>query len=642
MKKIVLCFFPLVAILFFSCTNAAFLKAAKIYNVKFVTNGGSEVKEIYTNEISEIPYTQKENCEFGGWYTKSDLSEEAITFPFKVEKEITLYAKWLQKYSVQFETNGGSKVPNQITSTLETSPLSFKNDFALEGWYENADLSGGKISFPYAVTKETILYAKWLKTYNAIFDANGGIEVSPRKTALISESPKTSKNGFSFAGWYLSQEFSGEAISFPYEMTDDTTFYAKWAQIFTVNFETNGGSALPPMQTGWIENAPKSTKADASFGGWYFDADLKDKVEFPCEIKSDTTLYAKWTPIQCTITYNANGAKSGNPPKTDTADKGSAYTVQGNTGNLTKTGEAFTKWNTKADGRGTSYAPGAAMTVTEDVTLYAQWGKDYAQMIDVTGGTFTMGKDSSGSDVKHQVTLNDFRIAAYEVTYELWSEVYSWAKENEYTLINAGKGVTSNDKYTDFEPATLISWNMAVVWLNAYSEMKGLEPVYYYNGKILRDYSALGESTAITFDATKNGYRLPTEAEWEFAAGGGNYEFRDDLTYATTNANSKIDDFAWYSGNAGSETHPVGTKKPNYLGIYDMSGNVEEWCWDYDGGYSKDAQNNPKGPASGSYRIIRGGCYNSYYAYCKIRYRNYDNQTYIGDGCGLRIAQNAK
>ena len=147
MKKIVLCFFPLVAILFFSCTNAAFLNAAKIYNVKFVTNGGSVVKEIYTNEISEIPYTQKENCEFGGWHTKSDFSEEAITFPFKVKNEMTLYAKWLQKFLVQFETNGGSKVPNQITATLETSPLSFKTISRLKAGTKTRICRAGKFHF---------------------------------------------------------------------------------------------------------------------------------------------------------------------------------------------------------------------------------------------------------------------------------------------------------------------------------------------------------------------------------------------------------------------------------------------------------------------------------------------------------------
>ena len=127
-------------------------------------------------------------------------------------------------------------------------------------------------------------------------------------------------------------------------------------------------------------------------------------------------------------------------------------------------------------------------------------------------------------------------------------------------------------------------------------------------------------------------FRLPTEAEWEFAARGGN-----GSRHTQYSGSSRIDDVAWYYGNSGNKTHPVKTKQPNELGIYDMTGNVGEWCQDWFGSYNSSAQTNPTGASSGSYRVSRGGSWNCNPRRCRSSFRGYYALHYGGDNHGLRL-----
>ncbi len=163
---------------------------------------------------------------------------------------------------------------------------------------------------------------------------------------------------------------------------------------------------------------------------------------------------------------------------------------------------------------------------------------------------------------------------------------------------------------------------------NKLSQREGLEPCYTING------------TDVTCDFTKNGYRLPTEAEWEYAARGG----KKSHGYKFSGSNS-FDDVAWFIDNSGDETHDVGTKQPNELGIYDMNGNVWEWCWDWFASdyYSSSPQDNPRGPDSGFHRVVRGGsCHNYAYRLISLSHRgdlNPDHTDYI---FGFRILRAKK
>jgi len=202
-------------------------------------------------------------------------------------------------------------------------------------------------------------------------------------------------------------------------------------------------------------------------------------------------------------------------------------------------------------------------------------------MVIVTGGTFRMGSnENSDEQPVHSVMVDSFWIRMNEVTQKEWQSVMG-------TNPSVFKG--------EDLPVENVSWYDAVKFCNKLSEQDGYAPVYTING------------TQVTCDFTKNGYRLPTEAEWEYAARGGDQS--RGYTYAGSDSVGTV---AWYWDNSGKKTHPVGTKQPNELGLYDMSGNVWEWCWDrYDGNYyAQSPSKNPKGPSSGASRVRRGGSWN--------------------------------
>ena len=205
-----------------------------------------------------------------------------------------------------------------------------------------------------------------------------------------------------------------------------------------------------------------------------------------------------------------------------------------------------------------------------------------ANMVKVEGSTFTMGATpEQGNDAyeyerpAHQVTLSDYYIGRYEVTQKEWQAVM---------------GDNPSKFYGDNLPVDYVSWNDCQDFINKLNQLTGLK------------------------------FRLPTEAEWEFAARGG----KQSKGYKYSGSDN-IGVVAWYTGNSGGKTHQVGTKEPNELGIYDMSGNVWEWCGDWYGSYSSSAQTNPTGPSSGSSRVLRGGSWNSNARYCRVSNRYYGN-----------------
>ena len=692
---------------FLSCENQFFKEAAGIYEVNFESNGGTKVSTVNTDRIVFSPVTSKNNCEFLGWYETFNFAGNAVSFPYEPKKNTVLYARWNQKYTVHFETNGGTAVSDFIGNEILSAVTPFKEDYTFAGWYLNSDFSGDAVSFPFTLNANITLYARWNKNYTVSFNANGGTEVSSIKTGILQEIPFTEKENYEFAGWYENSSLSGEKITVPYTVKQDITLYAKWLPTylvtletdggseiasfrartiesvqepeksgftfiewyldsglnnkadfpltiskdttlyavykknFTVTFETNGGSEVNSVSSYIVKESPETTKANKSLSGWYLDSECKDenKVTFPFYPTEDVTLFAKWVSEMYTITYDSNRATGGTVPKTVQVEKGSSFVISANTGNLTKTGYAFTKWSTSTDGEsGQTYAPGDSLIPSKNMTLYAQWGKDYAAMVTVPGGSFYLDVPNK---TRPKITLSSFQIAQYELTYELWLEVYRWAIDNGYNVGSAKKGYAENDAYKDFVPATDISWNMACVWLNAYSEYKGLEPVYYCGNAVWKDYTST--SGSISWNKTKNGYRLPTECEWEFAAGGGSEEEHDKYIYAGSNT---IGDVAWYSANSGNEVHKVGTKKANKLGLYDMSGNIYERVFDYCYSWGTGELTNPV-HWSGDGRIYRGGNINT--DCCSITYRKYfelspytTQDSWSDRSIGIRIARNAE
>ena len=228
----------------------------------------------------------------------------------------------------------------------------------------------------------------------------------------------------------------------------------------------------------------------------------------------------------------------------------------------------------------------------------------------VKGGTFNMGSTSglSGERPVHSVTVSSFYMCDHEVTQKEYRDV---------------TGYSPSYFSGDNRPVEQVNWFDAIEYCNALSWKEGLEPCYLING------------SNVTFAFWANGYRLPTEAEWEFAARGGNNS--NGYTYSGSDS---LENVAWY-GNPNDETHNIKEKKPNELGLYDMSGNVYEWCWDYCGDYTSSSQTNPIGPSTGMYRIIRGGNWRGEADGCRVANRTIVNPARTFNNIGFRVVRSA-
>ncbi|MBQ7280199.1 MAG: formylglycine-generating enzyme family protein [Bacteroidales bacterium] len=219
-------------------------------------------------------------------------------------------------------------------------------------------------------------------------------------------------------------------------------------------------------------------------------------------------------------------------------------------------------------------------------------------MMPIEGGTFTMGLTCPGlatHDLEqalptHEVTLDDYYMARFEVTQQLWK-----------TVMGDNPSLFSGN---DSLPVDQVSWADVQIFIARLSQITGYR------------------------------FHLPTEAQWEYAARGGKFS-RDNIYPGTTDS---LGSYVWYCGNSGNVTHPVGRKLPNELGLYDMGGNVAEWCSDWAGAYTAQPQTNPRGPRSGDNRILRGGSINSPSWTCTVHDRGWYLPGYTFGCYGFRLA----
>ena len=272
--------------------------------------------------------------------------------------------------------------------------------------------------------------------------------------------------------------------------------------------------------------------------------------------------------------------------------------------------------------------------------------KDLSDFVLIPSGIFTMG-DSLDGDTNappHGVYVSDFYMAKYETMKFFWDEVMNWGVSHGYADLPSGGGKEPN------HPVHSINWYAIVKWCNALSEKEGLMPCYSVDGAVYRS----GNIDAVVCDWNADGYRLPTEAEWEKAARGGltgrRFPWGDSISHKDANFNNKCEEpyqhgvvdfhprYAWgdYPG-----TSPVGRFPANGYGLHDMAGNVMEYCWDWHSNdyYASSPFRDPRGPISGTDRVNRGGTWFNEARYCRVADHDDRKPDAVDSTIGFRLAK---
>ena len=252
------------------------------------------------------------------------------------------------------------------------------------------------------------------------------------------------------------------------------------------------------------------------------------------------------------------------------------------------------------------------------VTITTETG---VEMVLAPGGSFMMGDDEGPVDGRpaHRVTISLFYMDKYEVS------------QGDYTRMTGTNSSKFGTQDWQSRPVERVEWRQAILYCNERSRREGLRLCY--------------DEETYQCDFEADGYRLATEAEWEYAYRAGTserYFFGDE-------ARGQLGQYGWFKDNSGRQTHPVGGKKPNRWGLYDMAGNVAEWCNDfYDAGYYKNSpERDPRGPEAGDKKVLRGGSWNSGAEACGAASRASDlsgfGDTCLGDASyGFRCVKNKK
>ena len=639
------------------------------FKITYNLNGGvnsSENPNCYTIEDEIILCNpERTGYDFLGWYEDEGLTEQVVSIKKGSVGNIILYAKWTsESFKITYYLNGGlnsSENPNFYTIEDEIILCNpERTGYIFEGWYTNSTFAGSTIN---QIKKESTgpisLYAKWeartdipYVIYHYFQEKTGNnykLWSTENRTDGITDQP-ICWFALSEPGSMLNDELTKEngvlSKNAPKQLVhgDGSTvveLYYDW-EIETVTFELNGGTGLESTTCrycAFIDPPPTPKKTGYTFAGWYSDSSLVNIFDFSSMIGENIKLYAKWNVKTYTITFNGNGATTNG-----TLSKQLKYGEHiGSIVAPTKTDCIFVGYfiDKKGSGKG-YYCPYGEQYwyIDDNITLYAKWIERFVKV----AGTTIKGNESwtPASEVfvsGRSLTIPDLLVCDHEVTRGEFKAFMGEDPSMEKAYDKDGNKLTGDDALNN--PVNNVNWYAAIAYCNKLSIKEGLTPAYTVSG--ISDWENLAYSAiptkgnddwdAATCNFEASGYRLPTEAEWEWLARGG-----ENYTYAGSNT---IDEVAWYTGNTNNTgSRDVKTKAANGYGLYDMSGNIWEWCWDwYTETISSDA--GASGASSGNFRVLQGGAWFSVANESKVAHR-YGFYPQAGGWCsGFRLVRNA-
>ena len=344
MKKrltVVLCIFMCLVLFAGLLTACVTEDSPQKYTISFYS-GETLVGTVATagNEKIVLPAAPaKAGYTFGGWYTDKDVWKDRLTEDSFAGRALTenldVYARYIRneepsaaEYTISFYIDGAlaDTVRTSGNETLDLPAAPGKDGYTFAGWFfDNGTWRNELTADTYSekpLTGDVSVYAFYEKTeepvlpqeYTVFFDVDNGTPVAAVTTSRIEKQPQTTREGYTFEGWYTDKNFT-EKVTFPYDVTRAQTLYAKWKKnTYTVHFETDRGTAVEDMTVSVIESSPSTEKKGYTFEGWYADENFTEKVTFPYEVTAEQTLYAKWTqniPAGITFTVDADGVLTG-------------------------------------------------------------------------------------------------------------------------------------------------------------------------------------------------------------------------------------------------------------------------------------------------------------------------------------------
>ncbi|MBQ9430190.1 MAG: SUMF1/EgtB/PvdO family nonheme iron enzyme [Kiritimatiellae bacterium] len=582
---------------------------------------------------------------------------------------------WAPKVTLNMKSgSGGTEAVYAVCgSAMPSITPPTRTGYSFGGYYTSTDGYGtqyytgsGASARMWDKTCGTTLYAKWTaNTYNVALDRYGGSDGTSSVTAtygsaMPSITPPT-RTGYSFGGYYTStdgygtQYYTGSGASARmWDKTSGTTLYAWWIEYITVSFSSNGGSSCSSQQYtvgGTYGSLPTPVKSGFTFAGWCSDSSLTTRVYATNTVSSSVaTLYAKWDTVMIrNVTAKQRYPWNG---KVDVT-----YTVVGDvTAGLPSGVMPFLSLTASNRVDGTTYAAAASAlsgdTGTDEGSHHVVWDLN-AQGLEINSDAVVF---SVGYQHYEKYCVIDLSAgsgaSSYPVSYlaEIppggWSDEY---KTTKLVLRLIGPGSFKMRGSYDVTLTEPFYCGVFEVTQKQYMLVTGSNPSYFsgdtrpvekvsYNsirgssaGSDWPSSSAVDSSSFMGKLRARTGldFDLPTEAQWEFACRAG-------ATTVYYWGDSMDGGYAWYGSNSSSGTQPVGTKNPNAWGLYDMSGNVWEWCLDWYGSLSSGVTD-PKGSSSGSGRVERGGSWRSIADNCGSSNRSsgYPSDGYNNDGFRL-------